>query len=99
MHEKEEANMNSKFNSLLNARVRNMEKRQQAEMAALGKRIETKRREVSKKREDDTARLVQRNRNIVKMIDSKNVSCDENLYAFSISDACVQLYSNAFLLI
>jgi hypothetical protein len=74
LHEKEEADMNSKFSSVLSAKVRNLEKKQQAEKAALMKRIETKRREVTKKREEDMVRLVQRNRNIVKMLDAKNVS-------------------------
>eukprot|EP00984_Skeletonema_dohrnii_P033967 scaffold32295_cov67-Skeletonema_dohrnii-CCMP3373.AAC.1 len=64
--------MNSKFNSVLSAKVRNLEKKQQAEMAALTKKIETKRREVTKKRKEDTLRLQQRNRNIVKMLDAKN---------------------------
>jgi hypothetical protein len=74
LHAKEEASMNSQFDSLLNAKMRNLEKRQKGEMSALTKRIETKRREVDKRRDEDTARLVQRNRNIVQMTLSKNVS-------------------------
>lgn len=72
LYEKEENDMNSKFDSVLHTKVRNLEKKQQAEKAALMKKIETKRREVDRKRKDDTARLIQRNRNIVKMIDAKN---------------------------
>ena len=71
--EKEENDMNSKFDSVLRTKVKNLEKKQQAEMAALMKKIETKRREVDKKRQGDTAKLIQRNKNIVKMIDTKNV--------------------------
>lgn len=73
LHEKAEADMNSKLNSVLVLKGRNVEKKQKTEKAVLMKRIETKRREVSKKREEDTARLVQRNRNIIRMIDAKNV--------------------------
>ena len=65
--------MNSKFDSVLRTKVKNLEKKQQAEMAALMKKIETKRREIDKKRQGDTAKLIQRNKNIVKMIDTKNV--------------------------
>ena len=72
LHKKEENDMNSKFDSVLRTKVRNLEKKQQAEKAALIKKIETKRREVDKKRQDDTTRLIQRNRSIVKMIDAKN---------------------------
>ena len=72
LHKKEENDMNSKFDSVLHTKVRNLQKKQQAETAALMKKIETKRREVDKKRQCDTAKLVQRNRSIVKMIDTKN---------------------------
>lgn len=82
LHEYEKDDMNSKFNSLLCAKVRNLEKKQQAEMAALAKKIDTKRREVTKKREVDTLRLQQRNRNIVKMLDAKNVSPFSELFLF-----------------
>ena len=74
LHKREESDMNSKFDSVLSAKMRNLEKKQQAEIDALAKRIETKRREVTKKRENDTLRLHQRNKNILKMIDTKNVS-------------------------
>lgn len=74
LHAHENDDMNSKFNSLLCSKMRNLEKKQQAEMAALAKKIDTKRREVTKKREEDTLRLQQRNRNILKMVDAKNVS-------------------------
>jgi hypothetical protein len=74
LEEEEEANMNAKRFRNMSAKVRNLEKRQKADVAALMKRIETKRRETTKKREEDTARLVQRNRSIVKMLESKNVS-------------------------
>lgn len=67
LHAKEEASMNSQFDSLLNSKMRNLEKRQKGEISALKKRIETKRREVAKRRDGDIARLVQRNANIVKI--------------------------------
>eukprot|EP00985_Skeletonema_marinoi_P009140 scaffold4224_cov216-Skeletonema_marinoi.AAC.5 len=94
LHEKEEADMNSKFNSVLSAKVRNLEKKQQAEMAALTKKIETKRREVTKKRKEDTLRLQQRNRNIVKMLDAKNVS-PINLCSICSILMCTQLYTTS----
>lgn len=71
LHAREEASMNSQFDSLLNAKMRNLEKRQKGEMSALTKRIETKRREVDKRRDEDIARLVQRNANIVKICKSQ----------------------------
>ncbi len=82
LHEHERDDMNSKFRSLLCAKLSNLEKKQQAEMAALAKKIDTKRREVTKKREEDTLRLQQRNRNIVKMLDAKNVSPFSDLSSY-----------------
>ncbi len=93
LHEHEKDDMNSKFNSLLCAKVRNLEKKQQAEMAALVKKIDTKRREVTKKREQDTLRLQQRNRNIIKMLDAKNVSPFSKL-----SSSYLDLYAQLLLL-
>ena len=101
LHEKEENDMNSKFNSALCAKLRNLEKKQHAEMAALMKKIETKRREVGRKRVDDTERLKSRNCNIVKMLDTKNVSLstlspyvdDASLSSHSSTTTCARNWS------
>lgn len=74
LEEEERASMNSNFESLLQKKERHLKKQQRAELDALEKRIETKRRENDKLREENCERLLQRNKNIVAAMDSRHVS-------------------------
>ncbi len=74
LEEEERINMNSNFESSLQKKERSLKKQQLAELEALEKRIEAKRRENKKLREVDSGRLLQRNKNIVAAIDSRHVS-------------------------
>ena len=74
LEEEEKSNMSSIFASCLQKKEWNMKKLQQAEMEGLMKRIKTKRREHETQREVDCARLLQRNKNIQVVMESKHVS-------------------------
>lgn len=74
LEEEERANMNSNLESLFQKKERHLKKQQRAELDALEKRIETKRRENKKLREENCGRLLQRNKNIVAAMDSRHVS-------------------------
>lgn len=57
-----------------------LRKQQQAELAALLKRIEGRRREHIKQRDQDSKRLLQRNRNVQAVLESKQgVECKRRL--------------------
>ena len=71
---KERSHKNSAFQKSLRHKEPNLKAQQTAEKAALIKRIETKRREFEHKRKEDVACMLQRNANILAMIDSKHVS-------------------------
>jgi glycerol-3-phosphate cytidylyltransferase-like family protein len=71
---KERSNMNSNLQGTLKLKERNLRNQQAAEKAALLKRIDTKRREFEHQRETDHSRCLQRNKNIIAMLDSKCVS-------------------------
>jgi hypothetical protein len=71
---KEKSNMNSRFENSLRMKEANVKRQQSAEMDALVKRIDTKRREYEKQREVNTERLSQRNKNILSVMDTKHVS-------------------------
>jgi len=74
LEEEERANMNSNLESLFQKKERHLKKQQRAELDALEKRIETKRRENKKLREENCGRLLQRNKNIVAAMDSRHAS-------------------------
>ena len=71
---KEQSQKNSTLQKSLTLKERNLKTQQTAEKEALIKRIETKRREFEHKRNADIACILQRNANILAMIDSKHVS-------------------------
>lgn len=73
LEEKERSDHHSITNSAILRKESNMTQKHQAEMSVLLKRIESKRREFQKLREDETSRLVQRNKNIQASFDSKHV--------------------------
>ena len=74
LEEKERSNRNSSVYSSLKRREQAFRTRHRAEMDVLTKRIDSKRREFEKQRDEDCAKLVQRNKNIQASIDSKHVS-------------------------
>ena len=66
--------MDSNTDGSLMRRERNLTKQHNAEMDALTKRINGMRRGHAKKRDEDCARLLQRNKSILATFDSKHVS-------------------------
>ena len=70
---KERNQKDSALESSLKLKERNMLHIQAAEKAALQKRIDTKRREFEHQRKTDHARVLQRNKNILAMLDTKHV--------------------------
>jgi hypothetical protein len=72
LEEKERSKMESTDGLL--KRERNLTKKHNAEMDALTKRIDSKRREYVKQRYERCVRLLQRNKNIQSTFDSKHVS-------------------------
>jgi hypothetical protein len=74
LESKERANKNSKLESSLRLKEGNLKKQHAAEVSALQQRIDTKRREFDHQRKGDEARMIQRNRNILAMVDSKQAA-------------------------
>ena len=74
LEEKEKANMNSNVGSSLKRREQKLRKQQHDAMENLLKRIKTKRRDYEHQRKVDCGRLLQRNKNIQALMDSKHVS-------------------------
>jgi glycerol-3-phosphate cytidylyltransferase-like family protein len=74
LEEKERSDHNSITNTAILKREANLTQKHQTEMSVLLKRIEIKRRELQKQRDDEIARLIQRNKNIQASFDSKHVS-------------------------
>lgn len=71
---KERATKTSNLESSLKLKEGNLKKQHAAEKAALQQRIDTKRKEFQCKHKADHARMLQRNKNIIAMLDSKHVS-------------------------
>ena len=71
---KERATKNSNFESSLKLKEGNLRKQQAAEKAALQQRIDTKKLEFLHKQKADRTRMLQRNKNIIAMLDGKHVS-------------------------
>lgn len=71
---KERAAKNSNFESYLQLKEGNLKKQHAAEKAALQQRIDTKRLEFQHKQKADHTRILQRNKNIIAMLDGKHVS-------------------------
>ena len=71
---KERNQKDSALETSLKLKERNMLHIHTTEKAALQKRIDTKRREFEHQRKDGQARILQRNKNILAMLDTKNVS-------------------------
>lgn len=82
LEEEERSKITSSTDTSLKMRQRSLEKQQRSEMEVLAKRIDSKRREYMKKRDEDCARLLQRNKNILSQFDSKHVSSSPT-YALS----------------
>ena len=74
LEEKEHSDHNSVAKNAIMRREVELIHKQQTEASVLLKRIESKRREFHKQRDDECARLVQRNKNIQASFDSKHVS-------------------------
>ena len=74
LEEEERTNMNCSLGKSLAHRERNLRKQHRAEMDVLLKRVDSKRREYLTQRNEDSAKLLQRNKNIQASIDSKHVS-------------------------
>lgn len=71
MEEEELENMNSRFTNSFQKKEAAFRQRQEAETQALLKRVDVRRRELEKQREYDTKRLIQRNRNVISGMESK----------------------------
>ena len=82
LEEKERSDHNSITNYAILKREANLTQKHQTEMSVLLKRIEIKRRELQKQRDDEIARLIQRNKNILASFDSKNVSVSCSFFEF-----------------
>lgn len=74
IEEKEKVALASGTDSSLVLRERNLRKQHQSEMDVLKKRIESKRREYTKQRDEACSKLLQRNKNIQSTFDSKHTS-------------------------
>ncbi len=74
LEEKEQSDHNSVTENAIMRRELSLLHKQQTEASVLLKRIESKRKEFHKRRDDECARLVQRNKNIQASFDSKHVS-------------------------
>ncbi len=74
LEERERSKMDSNTDGSLMRRERNLTKQHNAEMDALTKRINGMRRGYAKKRDEDCARLLQRNKSILATFDSNHVS-------------------------
>lgn len=71
MEEEELENMNSRFTQSFQKKEAAFRQRQEAEIQALLKRVENRRKELENQRKYDTKRLIQRNRNVITGMDSK----------------------------
>ena len=71
MEEEELENMNSRFTTSFQKKEAAFRQRQAAEIQALLKRVDVRRKELEQQREYDSKRLIQRNRNVIAGMESK----------------------------
>eukprot|EP00563_Minutocellus_polymorphus_P015408 CAMPEP_0181048740 /NCGR_PEP_ID=MMETSP1070-20121207/15598_1 /TAXON_ID=265543 /ORGANISM="Minutocellus polymorphus, Strain NH13" /LENGTH=371 /DNA_ID=CAMNT_0023127547 /DNA_START=307 /DNA_END=1422 /DNA_ORIENTATION=- len=71
MEEEELENMNSRFTSSFQKKEAAFRQRQAAEIQALLKRVDVRRKELEQQRAYDSKRLIQRNRNVIAGMESK----------------------------
>ena len=71
MEEEELENMNSRFTTSFQKKETAFRQRQAAEIQALLKRVDVRRKELEQQRENDSKRLIQRNRNVIAGMESK----------------------------